>query len=218
MALTQTPPALEFSHVRASRPQTLPFGPNLEARAFLLERDAGNLLIYSNGALAGDAEWLESAGVERQYLNHWHESMFGLAPKELGARPVVHRADAQQVIEHGGRPLTFARRFHLDDDFEAIPIPGHTPGATAYLWDSGERRFLFTGDSVYLHRGRWRVGLLASSDPRSFIESLELMRELDFDVLVPWVTGVGEAWAHPVSPEERHERFGRLIDFIRRAR
>ncbi len=54
----------------------------------------------------------------------------------------------------------------LDDDFEVIPIPGHTPGATAYLWDDGERRHLFTGDSIYLSDGEWIAALLDSSDPR----------------------------------------------------
>lgn len=209
---------VEFAHLRASTPQTLPFGPNLEARAYLLERDAGNLLIYSNGTLADDVDWLARAGVERQYLNHWHESLFGLAPRELRARLLVHRADAPEVIERGGRPLTFDRDHRLGDDFEAIPIPGHTPGATAYLWDSGERRFLFTGDSVYLHRGRWRAGLLDSSDPRSFVKSLKRLRDVDFDVMVPWVTSVGEPWAVPLSVEERHERFDRLIDWVRQAR
>ena len=45
-----------------------------------------------------------------------------------------------------------------------IPIPGHTPGATAYLWDSGERRYLFTGDSLYLSDGEWMAAVLDSSD------------------------------------------------------
>ena len=31
-----------------------------------------------------------------------------------------------------------------------IPIPGHTPGSTAFLWDGGRHRFLCTGDSVWL--------------------------------------------------------------------
>src|SRR5690606_22986433 len=121
------------------------------------------------------------------YLNHWHESMFGLPPAGLGASLLVHRADAPYVADRGGRPLTFDRRHRLADDFEVIPIPGHTAGATAYLWDSGERRFLFTGDSVIVTRGRWRVVALEQSDRASYIESLARLREVEFDVLVPWV-------------------------------
>ena len=37
-------------------PQPLPFARDLAVRAFLLERDAGNILIYSSGELAADAE------------------------------------------------------------------------------------------------------------------------------------------------------------------
>ena len=73
----------------------------------------------------------------------------------------------------------------LDEDFEVIPTPGHTPGATAYLWDSGQRRFLFTGDTIYLRDGEWWTACSGSSDRASYVESLKLIRELDFDVLVP---------------------------------
>ena len=66
----------------------------------------------------------------------------------------------------------FSRRHMLDDDFEVIPTPGHTPGATAYLWDNGNHRFLFTGDTIYLRDGEWVDGLLGSSDRASYVESL----------------------------------------------
>ena len=75
---------------------------------------------------------------------------------------------------------------------EVIPTPGHTAGATAYLWDTGEHRALFTGDSVYLRDGEWVAAVLGSSDRERYIEGLELMRGLDFDVLVPWAASVGQ--------------------------
>ena len=31
----------------------------------------------------------------------------------------------------------FSECHHLDEDFEVIPNPGHTSGATAFLWDMG---------------------------------------------------------------------------------
>ena len=59
-------------------------------------------------------------------------------------------------------------------------MPGHTPGSTAYLWDSGTHRFLFTADSLYLGGdGRWRAAVLESSDREQYVRSLELLRELD---------------------------------------
>ena len=42
-------------------------------------------------------------------------------------------------------------------------------------------RCLFTGDTLFLPRGEWSAAVLATSDRESYIRSLELIRELDFD-------------------------------------
>jgi len=202
--------------LRATTPFPLPFAPDVHARAFLLERPAGNVLVYSTGALAGELDALRAAGgAQRQYLNHWHESLWGFAPPELHARLIVHGDDAAEVARRGGEPSTFDRAFPLDDDFEAIPIPGHTPGATAYLWRSGDHRLLFSGDSLYLSDGRWRAAVLDSSDRARYLDSLALIRELDFDVLVPWATSAdGPLLAH-VTADERRARLDEIIARVR---
>ena len=162
--------------LNASAPQPLPFAPSLSVRAFRLERPAGDLVVYG-------AETLTDAGeVSGRYLNHWHEAMFA-----GDASPTfVHERDRDAAAERTTVDGTFSERSTLDDDFELIPIPGHTPGATAFLWDSGEHRMLFTGDSLYLRDGEWIVAVLEDSDRESYIESLKTIAELDFDVLVPW--------------------------------
>jgi hypothetical protein len=140
--------------LQPSEPFPLPFAPSLHARAFTLRRPAGDLIIYA-------APGVEDPGaISAQYLNHWHESMFGGG--FVDAPLVVHEADAPRVRVPVAR--TFSERSKDGDDFEIIPIPGHTPGATAYLWDSGEQRFLFTGDSVFLSDGLWRAAVLDDSD------------------------------------------------------
>lgn len=98
--------------------------------------------------------------------------------------------------------VIFSKRHALDDDFEVIPTPGQTRGATAYLWDSGEHRSLFTGDSIYLADGEWVAAVLESSDREAYIESLELLGELDFDVLVPLAASGGQPPSTP-SPARR---------------
>jgi glyoxylase-like metal-dependent hydrolase (beta-lactamase superfamily II) len=184
----------------ASAPQTLPFGRDLAARAYLLRREAGNLLIYS-------ASGLEDMGeVSRHYLNHGHEAMF--ASERVRAPLFVHRADRAAVP--GPVRATFSRRHMLDDDFEVIPTPGHTPGATAYLWDTGRHRLLFTGDTVFLKGGEWVTAVLESSDPAAYAESLELMRTLDFDVLVPWIAS-GEPYYALTDGADARRRLDRLI-------
>ncbi|CAN5209351.1 hypothetical protein BH20ACT16_BH20ACT16_16230 [soil metagenome] len=89
--------------------------------------------------------------------------MFG--PQQGIDAPVhVHEHDRPAVTDSMDVTTTFSAGHTLDDDFEVIPTPGHTPGATAFLWSTGGRRLLFTGDSLYLRDGEWRVAVLDSSD------------------------------------------------------
>jgi len=61
----------------ASTPEPLPFDPSLEIRAFLLQRDQGNLLVYGAGTLEADVHAIENlGGISRQYLNHRYEAAF----------------------------------------------------------------------------------------------------------------------------------------------
>ena len=172
--------------LHASAPRPLPFAQSMVMRTFLCWRERGNLLIYGAAGLEGEEGAIEGlGGAWRHYLNHRHEAEF---VAERPASPLfVHERDSGAVangIELGG---TFSERHQLGDDFEVIPAPGHTPGATVYLWDSGEQRVLFTGDTIYLSNGEWVAAVLESSDRASYVASLELMRDLDFDVLVPWI-------------------------------
>jgi glyoxylase-like metal-dependent hydrolase (beta-lactamase superfamily II) len=180
----------------ASAPTALPFAPSFDIRAFLLPREAGNLLVYSAPAVVDEADAIEAlGGIDRQYQNHSHEAGFG--------------ADA--ITERFGSTVeTFSERTSVDADFEVIPTPGHTPDATAFLWDSGHHRYLFTGDTIYLDDGEWVAGLLDSSDRESYITSLELIRELEFDLLVPWLATHGQPY---MSSTNRGET-GRRIDAI----
>ena len=111
---------------------------------------------------------------------------------------------------------TFSRRHQLDDDFEVIPTPGHTSGATAYLWDSGRRRYLFTGDSIMLADGEWIAAVLESSDRAAYLESLELLREVEFDVLVPWAASAGQPYASATSPSDARRRIEAIAARLRR--
>src|SRR5687767_9718182 len=125
--------------LHASAPDPLPFAPSLYIRAFVLERERGNLLVYAAPSVGAAAPAIGAlGGVTRQYLNHWHEAAFG---GDGGDAPRVIHADDRAAAEDSLRvDETFSDRTLLDDDFELIPIPGHTPGATAFLWHNGEQR------------------------------------------------------------------------------
>jgi hypothetical protein len=186
-----------------SDPHPLPFAPDLVVRSFRLRRKAGDVLVYGAPHLPPGGDFA------RWYLNHAHEAMF--PPDEAPAAPLfVHAADAVD-----GARATFTRRHTLDDDFEVIPTPGHTPGATAYLWDDGEHRFLFTGDTIYLDDGEWIAAVLESSDRTAYLESLELVKTLDFDVLVPWAATKGQPYVAHTTREDARQRIDWIIERVR---
>jgi Metallo-beta-lactamase superfamily len=202
----------------ASAPERLPFGRSLDIRAYLLEREAGNLLVYRSDTLRREeAAIRERGGIARQYLNHRHEAapVCDWVTQTFDAPLFCHADDAEAVSSVCHVRATFSRRHMLDDDFEVIPIPGHTPGATAYLWDTGDHRVLFTGDTIYLSRGRWVDAVLGSSDRDRYVESLELIRSLDFDVLVPAIATAGEPPYAIVEPGDIERRIDELVARVR---
>jgi Metallo-beta-lactamase superfamily len=199
----------------ASTPEPLPFAPSLDIRAFLLRRDPGNLLIYSVTGLESDAPAIDDlGGISRQYLNHRHEAAF--ASDWVTAPLFVHENEREKVEQAHHVRGSFSRRHLLDDDFEVIPTPGHTSGATAYLWDSRRHRFLFTGDTIYLDEGEWVAAVLESSERGPYVESLELIRELDFDVLVPWAATGGQPYYEVTSQADARRRIDAILKRVRR--
>jgi glyoxylase-like metal-dependent hydrolase (beta-lactamase superfamily II) len=201
--------------LHASAPEPLPFAPSLDIRAFLLQRAQGNLLVYSATTLESGAGAIqELGGISRHYLNHRHEAMF--ASDWVTAPLFCHEKERDSVARASHVRATFSRRHVLDGDFEVIPTPGHTGGATAFLWDSGEHRFLFTGDTVYLDHGEWVAAVLGSSDRGAYVKSLALIRELDFDVLVPWAASGGHPYYAATNRADARRRIDTILDRVRR--
>jgi glyoxylase-like metal-dependent hydrolase (beta-lactamase superfamily II) len=185
--------------LHASAPSPLPFAPEQGVRAFLLRREAGNVLVYSASSVDTDAVG-RLGGAERILIGHWHEAEFGGGAEvsaALGAKLTGERAAPFEPI---------------GDDVEVIPIPGHTPEATAFLW----RGALFTGDSVYVDGGEWVAAVLESSDREAYLQSLERLRELDFELLVPWVTGLNDPPAVPTDRADARRRLDAIIARLRR--
>jgi glyoxylase-like metal-dependent hydrolase (beta-lactamase superfamily II) len=185
----------------ATDPQPLPFAPSTTVRAFRLERPAGDLVVYGADTLSG------VDGIAGRYLNHWHEAMFA-----GDASPTfVHERDRDAAARRTTVDGTFGERTTLDGDFELIPIPGHTPGATAFLW----RGMLFTGDSVFLADGVWIAAIVGGSDRDAYIESLELLREIDFEVLVPWAASAGQPFYARTDAADARRRIDAILTRLR---
>jgi glyoxylase-like metal-dependent hydrolase (beta-lactamase superfamily II) len=196
----------------ATPPAPLPFDSTVDVRSFWLERPHGNLIIYNAPgiALAGD-EIQARGGATRQLLNHAHEAMYGSQGLDVGVFVGEPDRNHTRSLPIAG---TFSERQMLDDDLEVIPTPGHTPGTTTFLWDSGGHRFLFTGDSVWIEHGNWRATVLGDSDRDAYLDSLALLRELEFDVLVPWAATAGEPYIDVVSHTQAQHRLDEIIERV----
>jgi glyoxylase-like metal-dependent hydrolase (beta-lactamase superfamily II) len=99
-------------------------------------------------------------------------------------------------------------------DFEVIPTPGHTGGSTCFLWNDGQRRYLFTGDTIYLKDGEWVAAVLSVSDRTAYLESLALIGELDFDVIVPSIAR-GPAYQETNQADTRR-RIAAIVERLER--
>lgn len=199
----------------ASAPRPLPFAPATDSRAFLLQRERGNLLVYSVAGLESEGREIEGlGGIFRQYLNHHHEAWF--ASEWVRSPLFVHEADSALVAEKTAVGGTFSARHMLDEDFELIPTPGHTQGATAFLWDNGSQRLLFTSDTIWLSNGEWVAAVLESSDRPAYLQSLELIRGLEFDVLVPWNATGGQPSHALTNRADTQRRIDTILARVKR--
>lgn len=192
----------------------MPFVDGQQLRSYVIEAEQGPVVIYNSPGIDAASGAIMALGRPvRLLVNHWHEAMYG-TPK-LGAPTYVHERDRRQAEKSMRIDGTFDRREKLGEDLEVIPSLAHTAGASMFLWDSGEHRFLFPGDSFWNDNGTWRAVILGESNRQAFIETLELMRDLDFDVLVPWNALDNASPYESVTPEERTSQVDNLLGRIR---
>ncbi|OWU84084.1 hypothetical protein ATO6_13485 [Oceanicola sp. 22II-s10i] len=186
----------------------LPFLDGVVVRAFVLERPQGNVIVYNAPGISEAADEIREMGwPECLLMNHHHEAMYGAPRLDL---PVwineADRADVDMAIAG-----TFSERHMIDDDLEVIPTPGHTPGTTTFLWNNGEHRLLFPGDSLWVQNGEWKAVVLGDSDRAAYMGSLAALKEIDFDILVPWGVEHGAPYGYAVTREEATSNLDRII-------
>lgn len=203
---------VETLHSTSTTP--LPFQQNVMLRSFWLRRPAGNVLVYNSPGISESAQTIdENGGATRLLVNHEHESMFG--QPDLDVPVFVHERDRAATARSLPVTCAFDHRQMLNDDLEVIPTPGHTPGTTSYLWDSGVHRFLFTGDFIWLEHGEWKAVVLDPGMRQQYLDSLALIRDLDFDILVPWgATDDGPCFAMTDRSDTR-DRIDAIISRVR---
>jgi glyoxylase-like metal-dependent hydrolase (beta-lactamase superfamily II)/ferredoxin len=116
------------------------------ANSYFVRHPGGNWLIDSPRYMKKLVDAFRHMGGVK-YIFLTHEDDIGDAPryaKRFGAQRIIHRADADaqpdaEWIVDGVEPVEAA------PDFTIIPVPGHTDGSMALLYNN---RYLFTGDHV----------------------------------------------------------------------
>jgi len=195
-----------FPGLWATPSTRLPYQANVFVRSFILERADGNVAIYNSPGLGAAAEL---GAVSRLLINHGHEEMYG--DSGIDAEVWVHERDRREAARTLTVAGVFTGRTMIGNDLEVIPTPGHTPGTTSYLWANEGHRFLFTGDFIWVEEGEWKAVVLGPSGRADYLDSLRLVRDLDFDVLVPWGTTVGDPYAVSASRDQIRERIDAII-------
>lgn len=141
------------------------------ANSFFIAHPNGNWLIDSPRYLKHLITAFEHRGGVK-YIFLTHEDDIADADKyaaHFGAKRIIHAGDADVVPDaewfvEGVEPTQLA------DDFYAIPVPGHTAGSMALLYNE---KFLFTGDHLWWNpqsqtlqaptQRVWRANVLTAS-------------------------------------------------------
>jgi glyoxylase-like metal-dependent hydrolase (beta-lactamase superfamily II)/ferredoxin len=180
------------------------------ANSFFIEHPDGNWLIDSPRYLKQLVGFFErKGGIRYIFLSHEDDvADCDRYAEHFSATRIIHRADADAVpgaerIIEGETPVPLAPKF------QAIPVPGHTPGSMALLYDE---RFLFTGDHLWWEPETQTLGAPQNLvwREKALIASIEKLLAHRFE----WVlAGHGDRVKLPVS-----EMRGQLTALLERRR
>jgi glyoxylase-like metal-dependent hydrolase (beta-lactamase superfamily II)/ferredoxin len=177
------------------------------ANSYFIRHTDGNWLVDSPRYVKHLVDALERMGGLR-YLVLTHEDDVADAARyaaRFGATRIIHRADAEAMpdaewIVDGSNSIPLAPQFTL------IPVPGHTPGSSALLYD---QRFLFTGDHLW-----WDPKTRSLQAPqrlvwrsRAMVQSLEKLLGDQFEWVLP-----GHGDRIKLTPEEMRHQLRLLVD------
>jgi len=181
------------------------------AHAYLMRRETGNVMVDSPRWAKRVVNQLEVwGGLSEILLTHQDDvADADRYARYFGARVWIHWADrlaapyADQILA-GDDPSA------IDDELLAIPVPGHTRGSVAYLFDN---RCLFTGDSLAWSFERNDLTAFRSYcwSWRTQIKSLERLARFDFE----WVLA-GHGGSKHLLAGEMKARLASLVDRMAR--
>jgi glyoxylase-like metal-dependent hydrolase (beta-lactamase superfamily II) len=178
------------------------------AHSFAIRAGAGNFMVdaprWTKPVVAAFEGWGGLTGI---LLTHRDDVADAERyARHFGARVWIHAADraaapyATDIIE-GAEPLA------LVPEILAIPVPGHTEGSVAYLFDG---RCLFTGDSLAWSFAQGRLVAWRDYCWWSWPAQLASLRRL-LDHRFEWVLA-GHGGSHGLSAEAMRGELARLLE------
>src|SRR5262245_1581144 len=177
------------------------------ANSYFVQHPDGNWLIDSPRYIKHLVDAFERMGGLR-YVLLTHEDDVADAAQyaaRFGARRIIHRADADAMPD-AEWIVEGLEAVRLAPQFELIPVPGHTPGSSALLYDD---RFLFTGDHLW-----WDPDTRSLDAPRRLVwrsramaQSIEKLLNYRFE----WVLA-GHGDRVKLAPEEMRAHLRALAD------
>jgi glyoxylase-like metal-dependent hydrolase (beta-lactamase superfamily II)/ferredoxin len=192
-ALTSFPLHLESGVYYCGFNSEKSFGGN----SYFIRHPAGNWLIDSPRFVKQLVHaFEEQGGICYIFLTHEDDvADSSLYAKHFGATRIIHRADAaaapgaEWIVEEDELVM-------VSEPFRIIPVPGHTEGSIALLYDD---RFLFSGDHLWWDRDITGLGApehLVWNEPR-LLKSVATLLDHRFEWVLP---GHGDR-IHLTAPE-----------------
>ena len=177
------------------------------ANSFFIEHPDGNWLIDSPRYITQLVEFFErKGGIQYIFLTHEDDvADCDRYAKQFGAVRIIHQADAE-AVPGAERTIEGEQTMHLVPGFQAIPVPGHTPGSMALLFDE---RFLFTGDHLWWNPETETLGAPERLvwRERALVASIEKLLDYRFAWVLP-----GHGGRIKLSPEQMEAQLRQLIE------
>jgi len=177
------------------------------ANSYFIRHSEGNWLVDSPRYIKHLVDAVERMGGLR-YIFLTHEDDVADAARyaaRFGATRIIHRADAAAMrdaewVVDGSEVIPLTPQFNL------IPVPGHTPGSSALLYDE---RFLFTGDHLW-----WEPETRSLQAPRRLVwRAREMVQYLEklLDYRFEWVLA-GHGDRIKLTPEAMRSQLRLLVE------
>ncbi len=155
--------------------------------AYLLKRDAGNVLMGRSDDITSQLPFLaDHGGVQQIYIHDRHMGKAGMGrnTEMLGLGVICSAVEAPACH----KTVAIAERLPMETaqvlpDLKIVPTPGHTRGAFSHIWENGDHRYLFIGDTLCPVDGEWQFWV-SKKNTDLMIQSMEALKEEEFDVIL----------------------------------